>query len=442
MADSIMTRFKSAWDVFRGREDELPPTTATYSSYGGYPEHRNRTFVSRVVADRTIITSIYTRLAVDVASYDIRHIRTDEDGRYESEMQTFFNECLTTSANLDQTGRAFLLDAAYSLLSKGSIAIVPVETTSNPIFGQSYDIKQLRVGEVKEWVADRVVVNVYNERSGQREDVTLLKKYVAIVENPFYAIMNEPNSTLQRLTTKLGLLDTIDAKTASSKLDIIIQLPYTIRTESRRAEASKRVKEIEFQLQSSSYGIAYADGSEHITQLNRPVDNNLLPQITYLKDNLYNELGLTKAILDGTADEAAMLNYFSRTIVPVVKAIVESMNRTFISKTARTQRQTIYFQRNPFEFVPISQLAEIGDKMARNEIMSANDLRMIMGLKPSKDPNADKLRNSNMPQPKEEGAQPPPKPKEVAPALDNPLAERLRGLGLSNIKTPSERGNQ
>ena len=442
MADSIMTRFKSAWDVFRGREDELPPTTATYSSYGGYPEHRNRTFVSRVVADRTIITSIYTRLAVDVASYDVRHIRTDEDGRYESEMQTFFNECLTTSANLDQTGRAFLLDAAYSLLSKGSIAIVPVETTSNPIFGQSYDIKQLRVGEVKEWVADRVVVSVYNERSGQREDVTLLKKYVAIVENPFYAIMNEPNSTLQRLTTKLGLLDTIDAKTASSKLDIIIQLPYTIRTESRRAEATKRVKEIEFQLQSSSYGIAYADGSERITQLNRPVDNNLLPQITYLKDNLYNELGLTKAILDGTADEAAMLNYFSRTIVPVVKAIVESMNRTFISKTARTQHQTIHFQRNPFEFVPISQLAEIGDKMTRNEIMSANDLRMVIGLKPSKDPNADKLRNSNMPQPKEEGAQPPPKPKEVAPALDNPLAERLRGLGLSNIKTPSERGNQ
>ena len=442
MADSLMTRFKSAWDVFRGREDELPPTTATYSSYGGYPEHRNRTFATRVVADRTIITSIYTRLAVDVASYDIRHIRTDEDGRYESEMQTFFNECLTTSANLDQTGRAFLLDAAYSLLSKGSIAIVPVETTSNPIFGQSYDIKQLRVGDVKEWIADRVVVSVYNERSGQREDVTLLKKYVAIVENPFYAIMNEPNSTLQRLTTKLGLLDTIDAKTASSKLDIIIQLPYTIRTESRRAEASKRVKEIEFQLQSSTYGIAYADGSERITQLNRPVNNDLLPQITYLKDNLYNELGLTKAILDGTADEAAMLNYFSRTIVPVVKAIVESMNKTFISKTARTQRQTIYFQRNPFEFVPISQLAEIGDKMTRNESMSANDLRMIMGLKPSKDPNADKLRNSNMPQPKEEGAQPPPKPKEVPPALDNPLAERLRGLGLSNIKTPSERGNQ
>ena len=442
MADSLMTRFKSAWDVFRGREDELPPTTATYSSYGGYPEHRSKTFVSRVVADRTIITSIYTRLAVDVASYDLRHIRTDDDGRYESEMQTFFNECLSVAANLDQTGRAFLLDAAYSLLSKGSIAIVPVETTSNPIFGQSYDIKQLRVGEVKEWVADRVVVSVYNERSGQREDVTLLKRYVAIVENPFYAIMNEPNSTLQRLTSKLSLLDSIDAKTASSKLDIIIQLPYTIRTESRRAEATKRVKEIEFQLQSSSYGIAYADGSERITQLNRPAENNLLPQITYLKDNLYNELGLTKAILDGTADEAAMLNYFSRTIVPIVKAIVESMDRTFISKTARTQKQAIMFHRNPFEFVPVSQLAEIGDKMTRNEIMSANDLRVIMGLKPSKDPNADKLRNSNMPQPKEDGAEPPSQKKEVAPALDNPLAERLRGLGLSNIKTPLERGNQ
>ena len=441
MAESILSRVKSAWNVFLGRDDDLP---SDYSSFGSYSlaESRSHRVLVRQPVDKSIITSIYTRLAVDVASYDIRHVRKDEEDRYVSDMDSYLNECLSVSANIDQTGRDMLRDAALSLMTNGVIAIVPVEMTSDPRLGNSWDVQQIRIGEITQWFSDRVRVSVYDEKAGIRKEVMLHKRHVAIVENPFYSIMNEPNSTLQRLTRKLSLLDMTDEQISSGKLDLIIQLPYVIKGEARRAQAESRRKDIEFQLRSSKYGIAYTDGTEKITQLNRPVENNLLQQITYLRDNLYNELGLTKAILDGTADEASMLNYFDRTIDPIVRSIVEAMAKTFLTKTARTQKQGIYYRRDPFRIVPISQIAEIGDKLTRNEIASSNDIRTIIGWKPSKDPKANELRNSNMPETKGAAPEKPVESKSTptvqeevkTPGLD--FEDRLRSLEQRRNEKP------
>ena len=426
MAESIIARFKSAWNVFVGRDEELP---SDYSGYGSYSrnESRSHRVLIRQPVDRSLITTIYTRLAVDVASYDISHIRRDAEDRYVDEIHSYLNECLSVSANLDQTGRSLLLDAAWSLMTEGVIALVPVDTTSNPLLSSSWDVQQLRVGTITQWLPDRVRVSVYDQKEGIRKEVTLLKRFVAIVENPFYSIMNEPNSTLQRLTRKLSLLDVVDEQVSSGKLDLIIQLPYVIKGEARRAQAESRRKDIEFQLRSSAYGIAYTDGTEKITQLNRSVENNLLPQVQYLHERLYSELGLTKAVVDGTADEAALLNYFDRTIDPIVRAIVEAMIKTFLTKTARSQGQWIYYRRDPFRIVPISQLAEIGDKLARNEVASSNDIRTIIGWKPSKDPKANELRNSNMPA---EKAQSPDTAEPSVPKSSEPTKEVTKQPGL------------
>lgn len=433
MADSVFTRLKSAWDVFTGKTEDPPPEFGGLQSISMTESRSHRVLVKQPV-DRSIITSIYTRIAVDVASYDIRHIRKDDEDRYRADIDSYLNDCFKSRANLDQTGRAFVLDAAYSLLSEGVIALVPVELTANPNLVSSWDVKELRVGTVTRWYPDRVRVSVYDQIDGKRKEVVVRKTHAAIVENPFYSIMNEPNSTLQRLTRKLSLLDYTDEQVSSGKLDLIIQLPYVIKSEARRAQADARRKDIEFQLKTSKYGIAYTDGTEKITQLNRPVDNNLLTQITYLHEQLYNELGLTKAVMDGTADEAAMLNYFDRTIDPVIRAIVEAMESVFLTKTARTQRQGITYFRDPFRIVPISQLADIADKLTRNEIASSNDIRVIVGWKPSKDPKANELRNSNMPEPKEASED---KSKEVdQPEID--VRERLRAL--DNGRHALERG--
>lgn len=441
MAETMLSRFKNAWNVFLGREEDFSSDLTSYGSYS-MTEARSHRVLVRQPVDRSIITSIYTRLAVDVASYDIRHVRKDSEDRYVEDMPSYLNDCLSWSANIDQTGRDLLRDAALSLMTNGVIAIVPVETTSSPVYSNSYDIQQLRVGEVKQWYSDRVRVSVYDEREGVRKEVVLLKRFVAIVENPFYSIMNEPNSTLQRLTRKLGLLDQTDEQISSGKLDLIIQLPYVIKNEARRQQAEIRRKDIEFQLMGSKYGIAYTDGTERITQLNRPVENTLLPQVKDLKDQLYNELGLTKAIMDGTADEAAMLNYFDRTIDPIIRAITESMEKVFLTKTARTQKQGILYTRDPFRIVPISQIADVADKLTRNEIASSNDIRTIIGWKPSQDPKANELRNSNMPAPDEgaksaDEAPKDPPAKEVSSAKPGfNFGEKLRALENSRLKTP------
>ena len=441
MADSMLSRFKNAWNVFLGRDEDYSSDLTSYGSYS-MTESRSHRVLVRQPVDRSIITSIYNRLAVDVASYDVRHVRKDSGDRYVEDIPSYLNDCLAWSANIDQTGRDLIRDAALSLMTTGVIAIVPVETTTSPVNSNAYDILQLRIGEIKQWYSDRVLVSVYDEREGIRKEVVLLKRFVAIVENPFYSIMNEPNSTLQRLTRKLGLLDQTDEQISSGKLDLIIQLPYVIKSEARKEQAELRRKDIEFQLMGSKYGIAYTDGTERITQLNRPVENTLLPQVTYLKDQLYNELGLTKAIMDGTADETAMLNYFDRTIDPIIRAITESMEKVFLTKTARTQKQGLVYARDPFRIVPISQIADVADKLKRNEIASSNDIRTIIGWKPSPDPKANELRNSNMPEP-EEGAKSAdeapkdPPVKEVASAKPGfNFGERLRALESGKLKTP------
>jgi len=334
-----------------------------------------------------------------VASVDIRHVRTDDEDRYLEDVTSGLNNCLTLEANMDQAARHFRQDIAMTLFDHGVAAIVPVDTTLDPGVTGGFDILTMRVGRIVSWMPDRVRVSLYNEAKGRREEIVLEKKYVAIVENPLYSVMNEPNSTLQRLTRKLSLLDAIDDQSASGKLDLIIQLPYVIKSESRRLQAEERRKDIEFQLTGSKYGVAYTDGTEKITQLNRPVENNLLKQIEYLVEMLYGQLGLTAEILNGTADEKAMLNYNNRTIEPIVAAIVDAMKRSFLTKTARTQKQSVMYFRDPFKLLPLSEIAEIADVFARNEILSSNEIRQLIGKKPSKDPNADALRNSNMPQP-------------------------------------------
>lgn len=357
---------------------------------------RNRLSFS---SERSIISSIYTRLSIDISGVDIRHVRTDAEGRYTEDINSSLQDCLQVDPNIDQGPRQFRQDIAMTLFERGVAAIVPVETDISPIDSGGFDIKQLRVGEVVAWHPQHVRVNLYDERTGERRETTVPKKMVAIVENPLYAVMNEPNSTLQRLIRKLSMMDSVDEQTSSGKLDMIIQLPYVIKSEARRQQAEQRRKDIEFQLKGSQYGIAYTDGTEKITQLNRPVENNLLKQIEYLTGQLYAQLGLTEEVMNGTADEKAMLNYFSRTVEPIIQAISEAMKRRFLTKTARTQGQSVMYFRDPFKLVPMEQIAEIADKFTRNEVLSANEIRQGIGFKPSKDPKADQLINSNMPQP-------------------------------------------
>ena len=399
----VSSRLKHAWNAFINNRDP----TASYRDIGpGYSYRPDRPRLTRG-NERSIITSVYNRIALDVAANDIRHVKLDEDDRFSEIIDSGLNNCLALDANIDQTGRAFIQDAVMSMLDEGCVALVPIETTFNPQQTGSFDINTIRTGKVLDWYPKHVRVSVYNERSGKREEIVLPKDTIAIIENPLYAVMNEPNSTMQRLIRKLNLLDAIDEQSSSGKLDLIIQLPYVVKTEARRQQAEARRKDIEMQLAGSKYGIAYTDGTEKITQLNRSVDNNLMKQIEYLTSMLYSQLGITQAVLEGTADEKTMLNYYSRTIEPIIAAIVDEMKRKFLTKTARTRRQSIVFFRDPFKLVPVDNIAEIADKFTRNEIMTSNEIRQKIGMKPSKDPKADKLINSNLNQP-EENEQPTP----------------------------------
>lgn len=396
---SFGSRIKHAWNAFFNRDptEEYRSEVGSGMSYSYRPDRPRLTRGN----ERSIITSIFTRIGIDVASIDIQHVRLDENGRFLETINSGLNDCLTVEANLDQTGRAFIQDAVMSMLDEGCIAIVPTDTTLNPKITNSYDILSMRVGKIVGWYPDKVKVRLYNERIGQKQEVILPKKMVAIVENPLYAVVNEPNSTMQRLVRKLNLLDVIDEQSGSGKLDIIIQLPYTIKSETAKNRAEDRRKSIENQLAGTKYGIAYADATEKITQLNRPVENNLMKQIEFLTSMLYSQLGITQTVMDGTANAETMLNYYDRTIEPIISAIVDEMKRKFLTKTARTQLQSIKFFRNPFKLVPIKDLAEIADKFTRNEIMTSNEFRQVIGMKPSDDPRADELRNSNMPYPAE-----------------------------------------
>ena len=389
-------RLQHGWNAFMNRD----PTRLQWNIGESYSRRPDRPRFVRG-SERSIVTSVYNRIAMDASAISIQHVRLDENNRYLSTIDSGLNNCLTLDANRDQTGRALIQDIVMSMLDEGCVAIVPVIADRDPGDGPC-DIWSIRTGKIIEWYPNHVKVCVYDEDAGKRRDITLKKSAVAIVENPLYAVMNEPNSTMQRLIRKLGLLDITDERTASGKLDLIIQLPYVIKSEARRQQAEQRRKDIESQLASSVYGIAYTDGTERITQLNRSVENNLMKQIEYLTSTLYSQLGITQAILDGTADDKTMLNYYNRTIEPIIAAIVDEMKRKFLSKTARTQRQSILFFRDPFKLVPITNIAEIADKFTRNEIMSANEIRQIVGMKPSDDPKADELRNSNISQAKED----------------------------------------
>lgn len=389
------SRLKHAFNAFMNRD----PTYGKESIGPGYSMRPDRSRLTRG-HERSIVTSIYNRIAIDVAAININHCRVDENQRLVENIDSTLNTCLNLEANIDQTGRAFMQDVVMSLLDEGCVAIVPVETSIDPAVSSSYDIWSMRTGKILEWRPEHVRVRVYNEKTGCREDITVPKKTVAIVENPLYAVMNEPNSTMQRLIRKLNLLDAVDEQSGSGKLDMIIQLPYVIKTEARRKQADKRIKDIEDQLK-GPYGIAYTDGTEKIVQLNRPIENNLMKQIEYLTNMLYSQLGITQTVLDGTADEQTMLNYYSRTIEPIISAIVDEMKRKFLTKTARTQMQTIKFFRDPFRLVPVGNIAEIADKFTRNEILTSNEIRQIIGMKPSDDPKADQLINSNLNQPED-----------------------------------------
>lgn len=387
-------QLKHGWNAFTNQDDSFRGYNRDWG--GSYSIRPDRVRL-RVSNERSIISSLYTRLSVDVALVDIRHVRLDEEDRYVEDIKSGLHNCLNVEANIDQTGRGLVQDMALTLFNEGVIAVVPVDTSTDPAGAGSVDIQTLRVGRITQWFPRHVRVDLYNDQTGRREEITLEKRFVSIIENPLYNTMNEPNSTLQRLIRKLGLLDSIDEQSGSGKLDMIIQLPYVIKTEARRQQAEQRRKDIEFQLKGSQYGIAYTDGTEKVVQLNRPAENNLLAQVTYLTEMLYAQLGLTPAVMDGTADEATMLNYMNRTIEPIVGAIADEMKRKFLTKTARTQGQSIEYFRDPFRLVPLAQLAELADKFTRNEVMSSNELRGKIGLRPSKDPKADELRNSNMP---------------------------------------------
>ena len=393
----LITRIQRGWNAFRNRD----PTINYRDTGASYYYRPDRPRFTRG-NERSIVTSVFNRIALDVSAINIQHVRLDDNGRFLSVIDSGLNNCLTISANTDQTGRAFVQDVVMSMLDEGCVALVPTDTSEDPNLTDSYEIGRMRVGKIIEWRPQDVKVRLYNERTGQKEEIVFAKKTVAIVENPLYAVMNEPNSTMQRLIRKLSLLDVTDEQTASGKLDLIIQLPYVIKTEARRQQAEQRRKDIEMQLAGSKYGIAYTDGTEHITQLNRSVENNLMKQIEYLTNMLYSQLGITQTILDGTADDKTMLNYYSRTIEPIISAIVDEMKRKFLTKTARSQNQSIMFFRDPFKLVPVNDIAEIADKFTRNEIMTSNEIRQIVGMKPSDDPKADELRNSNISQSKEE----------------------------------------
>ena len=399
MESTLRSRLKKAWNAFSKNRDP----TESYMQYNnvgmGAVYRPDRVRFSRG-NERSIVTSVYNRIAMDVAAISIKHCRVDKNGRYIEDIHSGLNDCLTTEANIDQTGRSFIQDVVMSMFDEGAVAIVPVDTSFDPTKSSSYDIMTMRTGRILEWYPAHVKVRVYNDRSGKREDLILPKRSVAIIENPLYAVINEPNSTMQRLIRKLNILDAIDEQSGSGKLDLIIQLPYVIKTEARQQQAEKRRKDIEDQLK-GPYGIAYTDGTEKITQLNRPVENNLMKQIEYLTNQLYGQIGMTPSVLDGTADEKTMLNYNNRTIEPIVSAIVNAMIRSFLTKTARTQGQTIMYFRDPFKLVPVSDIADIADKFTRNEILSSNEIRQIIGMRPSDDPKADELRNSNLNHPDE-----------------------------------------
>lgn len=393
MEMSFGSRLKHAWNAFTGN------IQMNYRDLGmSYSYRADRPRMSRG-NERSIVTSVYNRIALDVAALNVQHVRLDENGRFLSVIDDGLNNCLTLEANVDQTARSFIQDVVISMFDEGSVAIVPVDTTTDPNVSGSYDIQSLRVGQILDWYPQYIRTRVYNEQTGRKEDIVVPKSAVAIIENPLYAVINEPNSTMQRLIRKLNLLDVIDEQSGSGKLDLIIQLPYVIKTESKRQQAENRRKDIESQLSGSKYGIAYTDGTEHITQLNRSVNNNLMSQIEYLTSMLYSQLGITQSILDGTADEKTMLNYNNRTIEPIISAIVDEMKRKFLTKTARSQRQSISFFRDPLKLVPVNEIAEIADKFTRNEIMTSNEIRQVVGMKPSDDPRADELRNKNLSEP-------------------------------------------
>lgn len=393
----LRNRLQHAWNAFANKD----PTYGSYGGYGGYSYRPDRPRFSRG-NERSIVTAVLNKISIDCAAINIEHVRLDDNDRFVEVMNTGLNKCLTLEANIDQTGRAFIQDAVMSLMDEGCIAIVPVETTLNPNISGGFDITNMRVGKVLEWYPDKVSIRVYNEKTGQKQDIVMPKNTVSIVENPLYAVMNEPNSTMQRLIRKLNILDAIDEQSGSGKLDLIIQLPYLVRSQQRRQQAEERRKAIEDQLSNSKYGVAYTDGTEHVTQLNRSVENNLMSQIEYLTSMLYSQLGITQSVMDGTADDKTMLNYYNRTIEPILSAIVDEMKRKFLTKTARSQKQSIVFFRDPFRLVPVADLAEIADKMTRNEIMSSNEIRQIVGMKPSDDPKADELRNKNLSEPTSE----------------------------------------
>ena len=392
MPDTFITRFKHAWNAFMNRD----PTRYDYEYGSGYSIRPDRVHL-RGGNERTIVNSIITRIAIDAASTTIQHVRLDENGRFLEVIDSGLNNCLNVRANIDQTGRSFLQDTVQSMCDEGCVAVVPVDTDVNPAKTDSYEIRSMRVGKIVQWYPNDIRVRLYNDRTGEKQEITVPKRTTAIIENPFYSIMNEPNSTMRRLNRKLSLLDITDEQTASGKLDLIIQLPYLVKSEARKKQANERRKEIEEQLTGSRYGIAYTDGTEHITQLNRSIENNLMNQVDYLTSMLYSQLGLTKGVLEGTASEEELTNYYNRTIEPIVSTIVNEFNTKFLTKTARTQKQTIYYFRDPFRLVPVAKLAEIADKFTRNEIMSSNEFRQIIGMKASGDPRADELRNKNMP---------------------------------------------
>lgn len=385
-------RLKNAWNAFTSRSPTSWTQPNGYSSYGTRPDRLRFTRGN----ERSIVTAIYNRIAIDVAAVDIRHVKLDENNRYVEDVNSGLNNALSLEANLDQSGREFIQDVVMSMFDEGCVAIVPTDTDVNPKLSGAYDILTLRTGRIIQWYPEHVKVQLYNQRSGRKEEIILPKRIVAIVENPLYAVMNEPNSTLQRLIRKLNMLDQIDEQNSSGKLDLIIQLPYIVKSKARQEQAEERRKQIETQLRGSKYGIAYTDGTERITQLNRPVENNLLSQIEYLTSMLYGQLGITEEIFKGTADEATMLNYYNRSIEPVLAAIADSLKRKFLTKTARSQRQSIEYFKDPFKLVPVEQLAEIADKFTRNEILTSNEIRQIVGMKPSDDPKADMLINSNL----------------------------------------------
>lgn len=394
METTIGSRLKHAWNAFLNRDP-----TDYYRNVGTSYSYRPDRIRFTRGNERSIVTSVYNRIALDVSQIHIIHARLDESDRFISTINSGLHNCLTLEANLDQTGRGFIQDIVMSMLDEGCVAIVPVDTSFNPELTSSYDILTMRTGKLLEWYPEHVKVRVYNDRSGQKEDILVPKNMVGIVENPLFAVINEPNSTMQRLIRKLNLLDAIDEQSGSGKLDLIIQLPYVIKSEARRQQAEKRRKDIEMQLAGTKYGIAYTDGTERITQLNRPIENNLLKQIEFLTSMLYSQLGITQTVLDGTADEKTMLNYYNRSIEPIVSAIVDEMKRKFLTKTARSQRQSILYFRDPFNLVPVNDIAKIADTFTRNEIMTSNEIRQAIGMKPSEDPKADQLVNSNISRP-------------------------------------------